>query len=129
MSLDDIHKIMSWPIGELDPFRLSVRMQVDACRLRNRRHGAARWLARPRSCPLVQRDAVLDDFERRLRERAGITADSLYGETAPRLHACVAAYRVSRSTTRRPAWRAPTRMLGRIVVGSELAEGDPPPSK
>ena len=28
MSLDDIYKIMSWPIGELDPFRLSVRMQV-----------------------------------------------------------------------------------------------------
>jgi len=28
MSLDDIYEIMSWPIGELDPFRLSVRMQV-----------------------------------------------------------------------------------------------------
>jgi hypothetical protein len=28
MSLDDIYEIMSWPIGELDPFRLSVRMQA-----------------------------------------------------------------------------------------------------
>jgi hypothetical protein len=28
ISLDDIYKIMSWPISELDPFRLSVRMQV-----------------------------------------------------------------------------------------------------
>jgi hypothetical protein len=28
MSLDDIYQIMSWPAGELDPFRLSVRMQV-----------------------------------------------------------------------------------------------------
>ena len=28
MSLDDIYEIMSWPIGELDPLRLSVRMQV-----------------------------------------------------------------------------------------------------
>ena len=28
MSLDDIHEIQSWPMGELDPFRLSVRMQV-----------------------------------------------------------------------------------------------------
>ncbi|HEY1431320.1 MAG TPA: hypothetical protein VGF39_06810 [Stellaceae bacterium] len=28
MSLDDIYEIMSWPIGELDPFRLSVWMQV-----------------------------------------------------------------------------------------------------
>jgi hypothetical protein len=26
MSLDDLYEIMSWPIGELDPFRLSVRM-------------------------------------------------------------------------------------------------------
>jgi len=28
MSLVDLYEIMSWPIGELDPFRLSVRMQV-----------------------------------------------------------------------------------------------------
>jgi hypothetical protein len=28
MSLDDIYEIMSWPFGELDPFRLSVRMQA-----------------------------------------------------------------------------------------------------
>jgi hypothetical protein len=28
MTLDDIYEIMSWPIGELDPVRLSVRMQV-----------------------------------------------------------------------------------------------------
>jgi hypothetical protein len=29
MSLDDLYEIMSWePITELDPFRLSVRMQV-----------------------------------------------------------------------------------------------------
>jgi hypothetical protein len=28
MSLDDLFEIMSWPIGELDPFRLSVRTQV-----------------------------------------------------------------------------------------------------
>ena len=28
MSLDDIYEIMSWPVSELDPFRLSVRMQV-----------------------------------------------------------------------------------------------------
>ena len=28
MSLDDIYESMSWPIGELDPFSLSVRMQV-----------------------------------------------------------------------------------------------------
>ena len=28
MSLDDLYESMSWPIGELDPFRLSVRMQV-----------------------------------------------------------------------------------------------------
>jgi hypothetical protein len=28
MSLDDLYEIMSWPIGELDPVRLSVRMQV-----------------------------------------------------------------------------------------------------
>jgi hypothetical protein len=28
MTLDDIEEIMSWPIAELDPVRLSVRMQV-----------------------------------------------------------------------------------------------------
>jgi hypothetical protein len=28
MSLDHLYEIMSWPIGELDPFRLSVRMQI-----------------------------------------------------------------------------------------------------
>jgi hypothetical protein len=28
MSLDDLYEIMSWPIGDLDPFRLSVRMQA-----------------------------------------------------------------------------------------------------
>ena len=29
MSLDDLYEIMSWePIAEIDPFRLSVRMQV-----------------------------------------------------------------------------------------------------
>jgi hypothetical protein len=28
MSLDDLFEIMSWPISELDPFRLSVRMQA-----------------------------------------------------------------------------------------------------
>jgi hypothetical protein len=28
MTLDDIAEILSWPIAELDPFRLSVRMQV-----------------------------------------------------------------------------------------------------
>jgi hypothetical protein len=28
MSLDDLYEIMSWPIGELDPFRMSARMQV-----------------------------------------------------------------------------------------------------
>jgi hypothetical protein len=28
MSLDDLYAIMSWPIGELNPFHLSVRMQV-----------------------------------------------------------------------------------------------------
>jgi hypothetical protein len=28
MTLDDVAEIMSWPIAELDPFRLSVRMQV-----------------------------------------------------------------------------------------------------
>jgi hypothetical protein len=28
MSLDDLFEIMSWPIGELDPFRLSVRIQA-----------------------------------------------------------------------------------------------------
>jgi hypothetical protein len=28
MTLDDIEEIMSWPIAELDPFRLSVRTQV-----------------------------------------------------------------------------------------------------
>jgi hypothetical protein len=28
MSLDDLYAIMSWPIGELDPVRLSIRMQV-----------------------------------------------------------------------------------------------------
>jgi hypothetical protein len=28
MTLDRAHEILSWPIAELDPFRLSVRMQV-----------------------------------------------------------------------------------------------------
>ena len=28
MSLDDLYEILSWPIGELDPVRLSARMQV-----------------------------------------------------------------------------------------------------
>ena len=28
MTLDRAHEILSWPISELDPFRLSVRMQV-----------------------------------------------------------------------------------------------------
>jgi hypothetical protein len=28
MSLDDLYEVMSWPIGKLDPFRLSVRTQV-----------------------------------------------------------------------------------------------------
>jgi hypothetical protein len=39
MSLDDLYEIMSWPIGELDPFRLSVRITagfraVDKSRVR-----------------------------------------------------------------------------------------------
>jgi hypothetical protein len=28
MSVDDLYEILSWPTGELDPFRLSVRVQV-----------------------------------------------------------------------------------------------------
>ena len=28
MTLDDMAEITSWPIAELDPFRLSVRLQV-----------------------------------------------------------------------------------------------------
>jgi hypothetical protein len=28
MSLDDVYEVMSWPIDELDPYRLHVRMQV-----------------------------------------------------------------------------------------------------
>ena len=28
MSLDDLYDILSWPIAELDPFRLSVKLQV-----------------------------------------------------------------------------------------------------
>ena len=28
MSLDDLHEIMSWPIDDLDPSRLAVRVQV-----------------------------------------------------------------------------------------------------
>jgi hypothetical protein len=28
MSLDDMAEILSWPIAELDPFRLSVKLQV-----------------------------------------------------------------------------------------------------
>jgi hypothetical protein len=28
MTLDDMAEILSWPIAELDPFRLSVRLQV-----------------------------------------------------------------------------------------------------
>ena len=33
MSLDGIYEIMSWPIGERDPFSLSVRMQVTLAEL------------------------------------------------------------------------------------------------
>jgi hypothetical protein len=75
MSLDDIYKIMSSPIGELDPFRLSVRMQVTRVvfaigvkALLDGRLG--REAARERD-----RHRILDEVERRLRERAGVTAE------------------------------------------------------
>jgi hypothetical protein len=43
MTLDDMAEILSWPVAELEPLRLSLWMQVWRVR------GAARRKARPRS--------------------------------------------------------------------------------
>jgi hypothetical protein len=69
LSLDDIHEIQSWPIGELDPFRLSVRMQVTRVvfmiGLKAHLDGTlARAAARERDGP-----RLLEELDRRLRER------------------------------------------------------------
>jgi hypothetical protein len=48
MSLDDLYEILSRPIDELDPVRLSVRMQV--ARRRHLPKGSARRQTRPRGC-------------------------------------------------------------------------------
>src|SRR5215472_6921081 len=67
MSLDDIHEIQLWPIGELDPFRLSVRMQVTRVvfmiGLKAHLDGTlARAAARERDGP-----RLLDELDRKLR--------------------------------------------------------------
>jgi hypothetical protein len=74
MSLDDIHEIQSWPIGELDPIRLSVRMQVTRVvfmiGLKAHLDGTlARAAARERDGP-----RLLAELDRKLRERAEQTA-------------------------------------------------------
>jgi hypothetical protein len=51
MTLDRAHEILSWPIPELDPFRLSVRVQVMRIVFTIGTKGAAQWQARPRRCP------------------------------------------------------------------------------
>jgi hypothetical protein len=69
MTLDDIAEIMSWgPIAELDPFRLSMRMQVMrivlAIGIKALLDGKlVRDAARERN-----RDAVLEELARRLRD-------------------------------------------------------------
>jgi len=80
MSLDDLYEILSWPIGELDPFRLSVRMQVTRVvfmigvkALLDGKLG--REAARERNG-----DAVLEELDRNLRRRTGRTEGS---EEAP----------------------------------------------
>jgi hypothetical protein len=45
MTLDDMAEILSWPIADLDPFRLSMKLQVMRIIL------AAQWQARARGCP------------------------------------------------------------------------------
>ena len=67
MSLDDLYEIMSWPIAELDPFRLSVKLQVirivfaiGAKALLDGKLG--REAARERN-----RAAVLEELDRKLR--------------------------------------------------------------
>jgi hypothetical protein len=67
MSLDDLYEILSWPIGELDPVRLSVRMQVTrvvfmvgAKALFDGKLG--REAARERDCERVLEELTLREF-------------------------------------------------------------------
>ena len=76
MSLDDLYEILSWPIGELDPGRLSVRMQATrvvfmggAKALFDGKLG--REAARERN-----RTAVLDDLARQFGEKEGAAANA-----------------------------------------------------
>jgi hypothetical protein len=70
MSLDDAYEVQSWPIAELDPFRLSVRMQVMrivfAIGIKPLLDGQlGREAARERN-----RAAVLEELDRKLRAAA-----------------------------------------------------------
>jgi hypothetical protein len=51
MTLDDMAEILSWPIAELDPFRLSMRLQVMRIVFAIGVKALLRWHARARSCP------------------------------------------------------------------------------
>jgi hypothetical protein len=76
MSLDDLYEIMSWPIGELDPFRLSVRMQATRvvftiCLKAVRDGRLGREAARERD-----RERVLEELLSRFQEREGAARDA-----------------------------------------------------
>ena len=83
MSLDDLCEIMSWePIAELDQFRLSVRVQVvrvvfTICVKAMLDGTLDREAARERN-----RQRVLDELDRKLRERLERTAGA-NGTTTP----------------------------------------------
>ena len=82
MSLDDIREIQSWPMGELDPFRLSVRMQVMRVVFMI---GLKAHLDSTLACAAArERDGrrLLEELDSRLRERAEQTAGA-NGATTP----------------------------------------------
>ena len=82
MSLDYIHEIQSWPMGELDPFRLSVRMQVMRVVFMI---GLKAHLDGTLACAAArERDGrrLLEELDSRLRERAEQTAGA-NGATTP----------------------------------------------
>jgi hypothetical protein len=76
MSLDDLYEILSWPIGELDPFRLSVRVQVTrvvftVCLRAVLEGRLGRAAARERD-----RERILGELLRGFQEREGAARDA-----------------------------------------------------
>jgi hypothetical protein len=76
MTLDDMAEIMSWPIGELDPFRLSVHMQVMRIIFAIGAKALLDGKLGRDAAPERNRAAVLEEPARRLGEKEGAVPDA-----------------------------------------------------